>query len=122
MPFEVFVTGAEKVFPCREYQSVLAAMSLSGASCVQVGCRSGGCGVCRVEVLSGAFETGQMSQAQVCDADREKGIALACQLFPRGDLRVRVLGRSNASVGDPAADLIRRLTASASRVATLSAA
>lgn len=121
MPFEVFVADAERTFPCREDQSVLAAMSQSGASCVQIGCRSGGCGVCRVEVLSGAFETGQMSRAQVCDADLAKGVVLACQLFPRGDLRVRVLGRPKASAADPTAELIRRLAASASR-ATMSPA
>lgn len=111
MPFEVSVAGADRVFPCREDQSVLAAMSLNGASCVQVGCRSGGCGVCRVEVLLGRFETGETSQAQVGDADRAKGIVLACQLFPRANLRVRVLGRPRAGGDDPEAERIRRLTA-----------
>lgn len=122
MLFEVFVSGAEKAFPCRDDQSVLAAMSLSGSACVQVGCRSGGCGVCRVEVLSGAYESGQMSQAQVCDVDRARGVVLACQLFPRGDLRVRVLGRPNAAADDPAAERIRRLLATSVSRATASPA
>jgi ferredoxin len=49
--------------------------------------------VCRVEVLSGTFETGCMSAAQVDHRDRARGVALACQLFPRSDLQLRVLGR-----------------------------
>lgn len=115
MPFEVSVTGADIAFPCREDQSVLVAMSMNGARCVQVGCRSGGCGVCRVEVLAGHFETGQMSRAQVSDADRARGIVLACQLFPKSDLCVRVLGRATPCADDPEVERIRRLTATLTR-------
>jgi ferredoxin len=85
-----------RAFPCRADQAVLAAISGAGQSCVQVGCRSGGCGVCRVEVLEGRYECGTMSHAQVDAADRARGVVLACQLFPRSDLRLRTLGRPRA--------------------------
>lgn len=98
MSFQVHVVDAPMPFPCRQDQTVLAAMSGAGQHCVQIGCRSGGCGVCRVQVLEGHFECGTMSRAQVAAPDLECGIALACQLFPRSDLRLRVLGKlSNAS-------------------------
>ena len=115
MPFQVSVTGSGQSFSCREDQTVLAAMSLGGARCVQIGCRSGGCGVCRVQVESGAFETGQMSYAQVDAQDRARGIVLACQLFPRTDLRLRVLGRPEADVNASTAELLRRLSLMSAR-------
>lgn len=111
MPFRIRVADTSLSFACREDQTVLAAMSQAGSRCMTVGCRSGGCGVCRVQVVAGPFETGQMSQAQVCAGDRARGIALACQLYPRGDLEIRVLGRNNVDATDPTAALLRRVYA-----------
>lgn len=93
MPFQITVADAALSFPCRDDQSVLGAMIQAGKSAVPVGCRGGGCGVCRVEVTQGRYETGTMSHAQVSQADRDRGIVLSCQLFPRSDLRLRALGR-----------------------------
>lgn len=77
-------------FRCPADQAVLPAMRNAARQCIPVGCRSGGCGICRVRVLAGAYVTGCMSAAQVTAADREVGIVLACQLFPRSDLRLEV--------------------------------
>lgn len=106
--FRITVAGTARTFSCRDAQSVLSAMVANGADAIPVGCRSGGCGVCRVEVESGTFETGCMSHAQVGDADRARGIALACQVFPTSDLRIRVLGRPSDDAQDAAAALFRR--------------
>lgn len=112
MPFQIVLPEAALAFPCRDDQTVLGAMIQAGASALPVGCRSGGCGVCRVQVLEGRYETGTMSHAQVDQADRDRGIVLACQLFPRGDLRLRALGRPTGAACDGAtASLLRRLTA-----------
>lgn len=110
MPFRIRVADTSLDFECREGQPVLSAMSAANEKCVQVGCRSGGCGVCRVQVIAGEFDTGSMSQAEVCAGDRAKGIVLACQLLPRSDLAIRVLGRKNVDQNDPTAALFRRLT------------
>lgn len=113
MSFEIVVEEAGIAFPCRNDESVLQAMAVRGAACVQVGCRNGGCGVCRVRVVEGAFETGQMSREQISEADLDQRIALACQVFPRSDLRLRVLGRPACE--DPTAILIRSLLRSGTR-------
>jgi len=113
MPFRIRVADTSLDFACGEGQTVLAAMSAAGKKCMTVGCRSGGCGVCRVQVLDGQFETGLMSRAEVCEGDRAKGIVLACQLLPRSDLQIKVLGRKNVDENDPTAALFRRLTARA---------
>ena len=118
MSFRIRVADTSLSFACRGDQTVLAAMSQAGKKCMTVGCRSGGCGVCRVQVVEGRFETGLMSQAEVCTGDREKGIALACQLYPRGDLAIRVLGRNNVDANDPTAALLRRIYAASSQVSS----
>ena len=119
MSFRVSVAGADQTFPCREDQSVLEAVSCTGRSSVQVGCRSGGCGVCRVEVISGSFDCGLMSEAQVSTSDRAAGMVLACRLFPRSDLHIRALGRRDDgrdnACGDATAALLRRLTSGVRR-------
>lgn len=102
MTFQVYVADAARSFSCRADQTVLAAMSGAGQACVQVGCRSGGCGVCRVQVLAGEYTCGTMSHAQVCADDRARGLALACQLYPQTDLRLRAVGKQ-VGVSDAAA-------------------
>lgn len=114
MPFQIAVPDAALSFPCRDDQSALGAMIEAGASALQVGCRGGGCGVCRVQVLEGEYRTGTMSHAQVDQADRDRGIVLSCQLFPCSDLSLRALGRP----GDCATSkLLRRVSTTAARAA-----
>lgn len=114
MSFQVSVVDASPAaFACRADQAVLAAMAGAGQGCLQVGCRSGGCGVCRVQVIEGAYECGTMSVAQVSAADRGQGIALACQLFPRGDLRLRALGKLGCDEQEPTRALFRAISSSA---------
>lgn len=51
-----------------------------------VGCRRGGCGVCRVRVTDGDFRTTPMSRAHVSAEEEAEGIVLACAIYPLGDL------------------------------------
>lgn len=118
MSFQIRLAETSLSFPCRHDQNVLAAMGQAGRDCVQVGCRGGGCGVCRVQVTEGRFETGTMSGAQITPADRQRDIVLACQLFPRSDLSVRVLGRTVDSGNDPTARLLRAYTGRAALTRT----
>ncbi len=58
-------------------------------SAIPVGCRGGGCGVCRVEVLAGDYVAKRMSRRHVTEADEAAGYALACRLMAMSDLVVR---------------------------------
>nr|ALV86634.1 hypothetical protein [uncultured bacterium 50] len=118
MPYQIAVPEAAQSFPCRDDQTVLGAMIQAGAAAVQVGCRSGGCGVCRVQVLEGRYETGTMSHAQVSEIDRAQGIVLSCQLFPRSDLSLRALGRPlGEGCNGATVSLLRSVAASSCRAA-----
>jgi len=68
-------------------------MERLGRRGIPVGCRGGGCGICRVQVIGdGKYHTSKMSRAQVSAADEADGICLACKLIPESDLQVRPLG------------------------------
>lgn len=99
---EVFQIGVEGIaggFPCLPGETVLAAMIRQGATGIPVGCRGGGCGVCRVRVLSGRYRCGTMSRIHVGDAEREGGHALACRLYPQSDLSITPAPRPGAVAG-----------------------
>ncbi len=92
--FIISIEDSGEEFTCSSERNVLKAMEQLGRKGIPVGCRGGGCGVCRVQVVGGGrYRTGRMSRAQVPAEDEEKGICLACKLFPEADLRLKVLGK-----------------------------
>lgn len=90
-PYSVSIEGTATSFACAEDVSVLVAMHALGRSDIAVGCRGGGCGVCKVRVVSGRYSAGKMSRAHVTADDERRGVVLACQIRPRSDLVVRPL-------------------------------
>ncbi len=84
--FEITVRPDGESFVCQPQQSVLRAMEAQNKHCLPVGCRGGGCGLCKVRVLTGDYECGRMSCKHVPVEAREQGYALACRLFARSDL------------------------------------
>jgi len=91
--YEITIADSGDQFTCRDGQNVLLAMERLGRQGIPVGCRGGGCGICRVQVLgTGNYRTLKMSRAQVSEADEAEGICLACKLLPEGDLTIRPLG------------------------------
>lgn len=55
-----------------------------------VGCRRGGCGICRARVLAGTFRRVPMSRAHVSEQDEAAGLVLCCAIYPLSDLTVRL--------------------------------
>jgi len=82
----ISLLGTERVLHCAHGQDVLNAAIKAGLDWLPIGCRGGGCGVCRVMVHSGSYETGRMSRRHVSSTDAAIGFALACRLYPAGDL------------------------------------
>jgi len=73
-------------FTCQTGQSVLKAMEQQGVECVPVGCRGGGCGFCKIKVVEGQFECGKMSRRHIPPEAIEKGVVLACRIYPLTNL------------------------------------
>ena len=79
----------EATVKCRTHVPLSLELRRHGVKAVTIGCRGGGCGVCRVRILSGEYETRPMSRAHVSAADEARGYALACCVLPLSDLVVR---------------------------------
>jgi len=112
MQHRITIEGSAQSFVSHPGQSVLDAM-VGRPAALEVGCRSGGCGVCRIEVLSGSYERGDMSAEQISAECQSRGIALACRVFPNSDLHLRPLGKRASKGCTPnaeVADLLRSLT------------
>jgi len=54
-----------------------------------VGCRRGGCGICRVRVLHGDYRKDAMSRAHISESDEAAGLVLACSIYPLSDILLR---------------------------------
>lgn len=89
------IAGASK---CGEDERVMASLERAqGAGQLKglprrlpVGCRRGGCGLCRARVLKGTFKHGPMSRAHVSEEDEANGVILACAIYPLSDLLLRL--------------------------------
>ena len=96
MKYRVSVDGDEQQFDCGDDQNLLQGMrsyrfGMPMLEAIPVGCRGGGCGICRIRVLSGDFDTEKMSRKHVTEQEQADGMALACRVYPRSDLNVEVM-------------------------------
>ncbi len=101
--FSVWIEDSGETVLCDPRDNVLRAMEALGRKGIPIGCRGGGCGVCKVQVLEGAYHTRKMSRACISEEEEAGGIVLACKLFPEADLRVKVLGKMVAALHRPVA-------------------
>lgn len=88
----VVITGSEAFFDCPETMSLLAGMVKLGRRGIPIGCRGGGCGVCKVEIVAGSYEASTMSRDHVSVNDERQGCVLACRVHPRSDIVLTVIG------------------------------
>ena len=101
MKYQIVIEDTGEQYPCDERESVLEGMARLGRRGIPVGCRGGGCGVCKVRILSGEYVAKVMSRAHVSAAELADGIVLACRVLPGSDLSVEVTGKMKKSVCRP---------------------
>lgn len=89
--------GNAPPFGCFARESVLAAMQRQGIGGLVLGCRSGGCGVCRVHVSTGCYRLGPVGRNHLSEEDQDCGFALACRLFPEADLHITLAPKRTPS-------------------------
>lgn len=104
MEHEVLIEDTGEHFLCRESESVLNGMARLCRKGIPVGCRGGGCGICKVRITAGEHCCRPMSKAHVSDAERACGVALACCIEARSNLRLQVLGKMQRAVCRGATD------------------
>jgi ferredoxin len=96
--FAVTIAETGEVYRCREDETLLAGMERLGKRGIPVGCRGGGCGVCKVHVEAGEYSKRVMSRAYVSAEEEGADIVLACRVKPQSDIRLAVLGKMKKNV------------------------
>ena len=87
--FTITLNPVGDAIACGPAESVLAAILRSGASVV-FGCRGGGCGTCKMRLISGQVEHGRCSAAVLPEEEKQSGWFLSCQARALGDLTVEL--------------------------------
>jgi len=98
MKHQVLIEDTGERYDCSDAESVLEGMVRLGRRGIPLGCRGGGCGVCRVQVLSGDYSSRAMSREHIDADDLAAGIVLACRIRPGSDLCLRVVGKLRKAV------------------------
>lgn len=92
--FQVTISQTGEQFFCSSKESLLAGMARLGRRGIPAGCLNGGCGVCKVRVLSGRVQKlGPVSRAHVTADEELAGYSLACRLAPQCKLELEVVGK-----------------------------
>ncbi|BEP58420.1 hypothetical protein GmRootV118_56640 [Variovorax sp. V118] len=91
MRFSVAIGNTSEHYLCRADQTLLGGMEQLGRKGIPVGCRGGGCGVCKVRIESGAVRRERMSRCHVSAEEEAQGYVLACRAYPQSDLALRAV-------------------------------
>ncbi len=95
---EVLIVDTGEVYRCADTRSLLEGMEALGRRGIPVGCRNGGCGVCKVAIETGTYVARVMSREHVSEEDEACGRVLACRVRPTSAVRLRVIGKMKKSV------------------------
>ncbi len=98
MKYQVQIQDTGESYSCDEQESILSGMARLDRRGIPVGCRGGGCGVCKVQVVQGDYVRKRMSRAHVSEDEETSGIVLACRIMPQSDLCVQVVGKMSKTV------------------------
>jgi len=91
---KVVITDTGEEFICRSDRKLVDEHNRVALRSIRNQCRSGGCGLCRVQIVSGEYEALPMSRDHISDADKLDGVVLACRVRPQGDLLLRLCGQA----------------------------
>jgi len=97
----VLIEETGESYRCSPQETLLSGMEKLGKKGIPVGCRGGGCGVCKVEITEGSYTKRVMSRAYVSAEEEAAHCVLACRVKPTSDIRLRVLGKMAKNVCRP---------------------
>ncbi|MBP6718199.1 MAG: 2Fe-2S iron-sulfur cluster binding domain-containing protein [Rhodoferax sp.] len=96
--FTISIVNDGSSYRCLDSRSLLEGMEALGKKGIPVGCRGGGCGVCKVQVLSGTFTKRVMSREHISAQEEADGFVLACRVRPTSDVQLQVVGSMKKNV------------------------
>ncbi len=97
-PQIIRVLPRDVVLPVRSGDTILAAISRGGLSYL-VGCRRGGCGVCKADLITGQVSYPvPVSETVLTPAERADRIVLTCRAVPGTDCTVQLRSQLRVAV------------------------
>ena len=89
MPQVAVRPGGETIY-LRSGETVLDGLYTAGYA-YRVGCRRGGCGICKVDLVSGDVTYSRIVADSVLpEEERAQGICLSCRAVPEGDITIEL--------------------------------
>lgn len=86
----VSVFGHDVAIDTRPGEAILTALSRRGYT-YRFGCRRGGCGLCKVHLVSGDVHyTKPVAETVLSQDDRHDGVCLTCRAVPLTDVVIRL--------------------------------
>jgi ferredoxin len=89
-PHTITVRPPGDTVVCAAGDTVLSAILRAGAK-VFFGCRGGGCGTCKMRLVTGVVDHGRCSTAVLSEHEKRAGAFLSCQARPLTDLTVELM-------------------------------
>lgn len=93
MEHNIFVKNKDMSQKCLESKNLMDGLK-GFCKLTPKGCHNGACGVCRVQVLSGKYETKKMNRVYISEDDERNNILLACRVYPLSDMEVEFLPKA----------------------------
>lgn len=91
--YTISIANTGDSYRCAATRNLLTGMEALGRKGIPVGCRGGGCGVCKVHVDAGQVRSEKMSRACISAGEEGEGFVLACRAYPESDLTVTPVDR-----------------------------
>ncbi|MCH8531021.1 MAG: 2Fe-2S iron-sulfur cluster binding domain-containing protein [Saccharospirillum sp.] len=95
---DIFITDTGETYSASPEDTLLKGMERLGRKGIPVGCRGGGCGVCKVRILSGQVRKGRMSRDKLSEEEEAAGCVLACRVWAESDVTLAVIGQMGKAV------------------------
>ena len=89
MPFRIKLSGTPYEFSAEPDENILEAAERNGYA-LPCACRSGACGACKAQIISGDVDLGKYQPFALTEADIKAGLALMCTAKARSDLEIKV--------------------------------
>lgn len=91
--YAIHIENTSEAYACDDACTLLGGMEALARRGIPVGCRGGGCGVCKVRIESGSVRTEKMSRAHVSPEEEAQGYVLACRAYPKSDVRLSAVDK-----------------------------
>jgi len=89
MTYTITLLPFEKQFTCGDNETILQAAIRQGFN-LRYGCKHGGCGMCKAQVVEGDVDNTEASSFALMDFEKQQGLSLLCCAYPESDISLEL--------------------------------